>query len=286
MCTLLLTVLLPAWAAADDDNDSSNKGDTSEEGGRKDKADRKDKREEGVSRVGPRVSRRAQPRYEDVLTTENGTRWRGNITERGDSWRIVLPSRSEVVIPKDEIVAITRELHPGYVHSGQWGFRWTLGFEGGARVGSAKSGARYGAANRFTLSRSFGGLAVPELQVAFSPFGFDEGDYSTQIAGGARIYYREDQRGKPFTDTHIVFAGSLADLGFRTTTGFQYDTSPNFGLSGGLGVLVLTQKSETTSSSEETEDGERDKSRGGDETVVETALGAGLTVSIEAQVRF
>lgn len=242
MLTLLLfTLLNPAFAKKDKDP------------------------EDETPHVGPKVSKRADKRYEDVITTTDGTRWRGKVLERGDTWRILLDGRSEVVVPKDKIIAITRELHPGYLHAGQWGLRATLGFEGGARVAGANAGAPYGATSRITLSRSFGGLLVPELQVAWSPFGRDQGTYSTQAAFGARVYYQEDQRGKPFTDAHIIFAGGLEDIGFRTGTGFQWDVTPSTGLSGTLGVLVLTQD---------------------DDYFNGTALAIGLSLGMEGQVRF
>lgn len=192
-------------------------------------------------RGGNRLSKRAQRRYEDVLTTHDGSRWRGKIFARGDVYRIRLEDGSEVAVPQADVASVTRELIPGYPHTGQWGVRAALGGEAAIVASDTNAGIQYGALGEFALTRNFQGPFEPELILLASPLGPEDGKYSWQVALGTR-YYLGTRRAKPFTFTELVLAGSHGDLGLRTGPGFMFDVSPNFGIGVSQGVTLMSQK--------------------------------------------
>ena len=62
--------------------------------------------------AGNELSKRTQLRYEDVLTTRDGSRWRGKIIQKGDIYRIRLEDKSEVAVLKENVMS---EKGLGYV---------------------------------------------------------------------------------------------------------------------------------------------------------------------------
>lgn len=189
---------------------------------------------------GNRLSKRAQLRYEDVLTTRDGSRWRGRLVERGEVYRIQLADKSEVAVPQAEVASVTRELRPSFPHQGQWGARAALGGEAAISTGE-NAGIQYGGLAEVALTRNFGGSFEPEVVIVLSPLGPDDGVYGWQIALGARYYLSTNARAKPFTNTQLVFYGDHADLGLRTGPGILFDVSPNIGLGVSQGVTLMTQ---------------------------------------------
>jgi hypothetical protein len=191
--------------------------------------------------MGNRLSEREQLRYQDVVTTRDGTRWRGKIIERGDVFRIRLDDTSEVAVAKEQVASITRELHPGYPHSGQWSARCGLGFEIAFAASGENGGTQYGPMLELGFGRNLGGSLEPEIVVALAPIGPEDGSYTPQIAVGARYYLQPLRRAKPYTSTQIVAYGTRGDLGLRTGPGIVFDLSPNLGLGVSQGVTLLSQ---------------------------------------------
>lgn len=189
---------------------------------------------------GNRLSKRAQLRYEDVLTTRDGSRWRGRLVERGDVYRVVLADKSEVAVPQAEVVSVTRELVPTFPHTGQWTTRAAVGVEAAIATGD-NAGAQYGGLAEVALGRNFGGSFEPELVIALSPLGPEDGVYSWQIALGARYFLATNTCAKPFTNTQLVVYGEHADLGLRTGPGILYDFGPNLAMGVSQGVTLMTQ---------------------------------------------
>lgn len=189
---------------------------------------------------GNRLSRRAQLRYEDVLTTRDGARWRGRVIERGEVYRIVLADKSEVAVPQAQVVSVTRELVPSHPHTGQWTSRAALGGEAAITTGQ-NAGAQYGALAELAFGRNLGGAFEPEAVVILSPLGPEDGGYSWQVGVGIRYYLSTNARAKPFTNTQLVLYGDHADLGLRTGPGLTYDLGPNLALGFSQGVTLMTQ---------------------------------------------
>ena len=221
-----------------------------------------------VADAAPRIlSKRAQARYEDVVTTKDGSRWRGRLIEKGEVYRIRLPDNSEVAIPKEQVQSVTRELDPGLPHQGQWGLRASTGLELGVRLADSNAGLRYGPVVELSLAHSFGGSVEPELLVVLSPMGDAQGNYTTQLGFGTRIYFQPERRAKPFAATQFVLMGSQGDLGLRTGPGFQWDWSPNAGIGFVQGFELISQL----------------KNSDGDDQV---AVALGYHMMVEAQLRF
>jgi hypothetical protein len=217
----------------------------------------------------PTLSKRAELRYEDVITTRDGTRWRGKLIEKGDFYRIRLDDNSEIVIPRADVDSVTRELHPGFPHQGQWGLRAGLGLELGVRLADSNAGLRYGPDVSLSVSRSFGGSVEPEINFILSPMGTEQGNYTWQIAFGSRVYFQPERRAKPFASTQFILTGAQGDLGLRTGPGFQWDWSPNAGIGFVQGFELISQLK-----GDETEEG----------SVAAVALG--YHFMIDLQVRF
>lgn len=189
---------------------------------------------------GNQLSRREQLRYQDVVTTRDGSRWRGKVIERGDVFRVRLEDNSEVAVPKAEVVSVTRELHPGLPHRGQWQSRATVGFEVAFQTGE-NAGVNYGPTLEVGLGRNWGGAFEPEVSVTLSPMAPEAGTYTAQIGIGTRYYLQPFDRAKPYAATQVVVAGSYADLGLRTGGGVLLDLTPNFGVGLDQGVTLMTQ---------------------------------------------
>lgn len=198
------------------------------------------------ARGGNTLSARAQLRYEDVLTTRDGTRWRGRIVQRGEVFVIRLEGQSEVAVAKADVVSVTRELAPGYLHSGQWAVRGGLGAEFGYVFASTSGvGLHYGGLLEMAVTRNFGGSFEPEAIVAISPLTNEDGVYSWQVGIGTRYYLTHTRRAKPYTDTQLVLYGARQDLGLRTGPGIILDLSPNVGIGVQQGVSLMTQRVES-----------------------------------------
>lgn len=212
---------------------------------------------------GNQLSSRTQLRYQDVLTTRDGSRWRGKIVERGDVFRIRLEDNSEVAVPKAEVASITRELHPGYPHKGQWSARGSAGFEVAFATGE-NAGVQYGPLLELGLGRNLGGPFEPEAVVILTPIGPREGFYTPQFAAGFRYYLQAYERAKPYAATQLVLWGFAEDLGLRSGGGVQLDLSPNVGLGVSQGITLMTQGT----------------SEGG------VAVAVGYHVALQAQGRF
>jgi hypothetical protein len=193
-------------------------------------------------RAGNQLSKRTQLRYTDVLTTKSGSRWRGKLIERGDVFRIRLDDNSEVAVPKEEVASITRELHPGYPHKGQWDLRAAAGAELAFITSTSNAGLTVGPYIELGFGRNFGAGFEPELVVCLTPIGPEDGQYEVEIGAAARYYLQPYKRLKPFTNTLIVFYGTEGDLGLRTGPGFLLDVSPNIGIGASQGVTLMTQK--------------------------------------------
>ncbi|MDP2312208.1 MAG: hypothetical protein Q8P41_04830 [Pseudomonadota bacterium] len=193
------------------------------------------------SRAGNQLSARTQLRYQDVLTTRSGSRWRGRIIERGEVFRIRLDDNSEVAVEKAEVASVTRELHPGYPHNGQWSARVGAGAEIAFITATTNAGLTTGPYLEVALARNFGGGFEPEIVVALTPIGPADGAFTPEIGLGARYYLQPNKRAKPFTHTQIILYGLAGDLGLRTGPGFLLDLSPNFSLGAAQGVTLMTQ---------------------------------------------
>jgi hypothetical protein len=194
------------------------------------------------SRAGNQLSSRTQLRYQDVLTTHSGSKWRGKIVERGDVFRIRLDDNSEVVVEKAQVASVTRELHPGYPHTGQWTSRVAIGAEIAFITATRNAGLTTGPYLEVALGRNFGGSFEPEVVFALTPIGPEEGGYTPEIGVGARYYMQAYKRAKPFTETVIILYGAQGDLGLRTGPGFLLDVSPNFSIGASQGVTLMTQE--------------------------------------------
>ena len=194
-----------------------------------------------VATEGNRLSKRAELRYEDVLTTRDGSRWRGKLIEKGEVYRIRLDEGSEVAIPQAQVVSVTRELHPGYPHIGQWAIRLSPGIEGAFVAATQDAGTRYGPYAELAITRNLGGPFEPELVLIVSPIGPEDGGVNLQLAAGARFYLQPNRRAKPFTNTQLVFYGTRKDVGLRTGPGFVFDVTPWLGIGIQQGVTLLTQ---------------------------------------------
>ena len=192
-------------------------------------------------RAGNQLSSRVQLRYQDVLTTRSGSCWRGKIVERGDTFRIRLEDNSEVAVPKAEVVSVTRELHPGFPHKGQWSARVAVGAELAFISATQNAGIQSGPYAEVALARNFGGSLEPEIVLALAPLGPTEGALTPEIGVGFRYYLQPYKRAKPFTDTQIIFFGGQQDLGLRTGPGFILDLTPNIGIGISQGVTLMTQ---------------------------------------------
>lgn len=214
------------------------------------------------------LSKRAQVRYEDVVTTKDGTRWRGRLIEKGELYRIRLSDNSEVVVPKEQVQSVTRELDPGLPHQGQWGLRLSTGMELGVKLANSNAGLRYGPIVELSLAHSFGGSVEPEIIAVLSPMGEEQGRYDWQIGVGTRVYFQPERRAKPFAATQFILMGSEGDLGLRTGPGFQWDWSPNAGIGFVQGFELLSQL------------------KNSDEDGQVTAVGLGYNMMVELQVRF
>jgi hypothetical protein len=216
------------------------------------------------ARSGNQLSKRTQLRYQDVLTTRSGTRWRGKIIERGEVFRIRLDDNSEVAVPKAEVQSVTRELHPGYPHTGQWDARLAGGVEAALVSGTENAGVQAGPYMELGLGHNFGGSFEPELLVVMAPLGPESGSITPELGVCLRYYLAPYKRAKPFTSTQVIFYGSQGDLGLRTGPGFMFDLSPNIALGVSQGVTLMTQST----------------SEGGN------AAGVGYHLAFEAQGRF
>lgn len=198
--------------------------------------------DDAAPRSGNQLSARVQLRYTDVLTTRSGSRWRGKIIERGEVYRIRLEDNSEVAVPKTDVVSVTRELHPGYPHRGQWTARAGIGAEVAFVTATRNAGLATGPYVELALSRNFGGGFEPEIVIALTPIGPEEGNLVPEIGIGATYYLQPFKRAKPFTSTQIILWGLEGDLGLRTGPGFMLDVSPNFGVAVSQGVTLMTQE--------------------------------------------
>jgi hypothetical protein len=194
-----------------------------------------------AQRVGNQLSARTQLRYQDVLTTRSGSRWRGKIIERGEVFVIRLDDNSEVAVEKAEVASVTRELHPGYPHNGQWTSRIAVGAEVAFITATTNAGLQTGPYVEVAFGRNFGSALEPEIVFALTPISPQEGAYTAQIGVGARYYLQPLKRAKPFTETQLILYGAEGDLGLRTGPGFLLDLTPNFSLGVSQGVTLMTQ---------------------------------------------
>ncbi len=192
-------------------------------------------------RGGNQLSKRTQLRYQDVLTTRSGSKWRGKLVERGDTYRIRLDDNSEVALPKEEVVSVTREPHPGYPHKGQWDVRAAVGAEVAFMTATTNAGIQAGPYVEVGLGRNFGGGFEPEIVVALTPIGPEDGRLVPEVGVAFRYFLQPYKRVKPYTNTQIIFYGTEGDLGLRTGPGFLLDVSPNIGLGASQGVTLMTQ---------------------------------------------
>ena len=187
------------------------------------------------------LSRRVNLRYQDVIVTQSGTRWRGRILERGAVYRIRLRDATEIAITKEEILSVTRELDPALVHNGQWAVRVTPGFEAAFVIADEDGGPQYGAMAEIALAHNWGGAFEPELTLTLSPVGPKDGSLTLQGGFGVRYYLQPDSKWKAYTNTQVILYGTRGDLGLRTGPGFMWDISPGFGLGTHQGVTLLIQ---------------------------------------------
>lgn len=192
---------------------------------------------EGAFRLSPRVNRR----YQDVIVTQAGARWRGRILERGEVYRMRLADNSEIVLRKEDIVSVTRELHPGLLHNGQWCARFTPGVEVAFVIADQDGGPQYGLFGELAIAHNWGGAFEPELTLTVSPVGPKDGQVTAEVGLGIRYYLEADSKTKAFTNTQIILYGTRGDLGLRTGPGFMWDLSPGFGLGTHQGVTLLIQ---------------------------------------------
>lgn len=190
---------------------------------------------------GNRLSKRTELRYEDVLTTHDGTRWHGKIVAEGNVFRIRLEDGSVVAVPQAEVASITRELAPGFPHTGQWGTRVGIGGEVAVVASETNAGVQYGGLVEAALTHNFRGSFEPELVAVLTPVGPQDGVYQWQLAFGFRYYLVPFRKAKPWTETQIIFAGMRKDLGIRTGPGMMFDLAPNFGVGVSQGVTLISQ---------------------------------------------
>jgi hypothetical protein len=188
-------------------------------------------------RLGPR----AQLRYQDLVVTRGGSRWRGKVLDRGAVIRIRLEDQSELAIPREDVDSITRVLHPGLLHDGQFGARISPGIEVAFASTDANPGLQHGLLVETAFAYNFGGALEPELVIAHTPLGPSPDDANLQVALGVRYYLQPTKASKPFTHTQIVVYGSHQDLGLRTGPGFLWDLGPNVGIGISQGVVIMTQ---------------------------------------------
>ncbi len=192
--------------------------------------------------AGNRLSKRTQLRYQDVVVTRDGSKWRGKLLEKGDVIRIRLEDQSEVAIPRDQVATISRELHPGLIHTGQWGIRVSPGLELAFASAERDAGVQYGFYMELAASHNFGGALEPELLLVISPIGpQNDGSVTAEAGIGVRYYLQPTRRAKPFTSTQVIYYGTRGDLGLRTGPGFLWDITENVGLGVNQGVTILTQ---------------------------------------------
>ena len=191
--------------------------------------------------AGNELSKRTQLRYEDVLTTRDGSRWRGKIIQKGDIYRIRLEDKSEVAVLKENVMSVSRELQPGYPHTSQWVVSVEAGVEIAIVAADANGGAQFGPLVQTTFSRNLGGPLEAEVIVAECPLGPDDGGLNMQLGLGVRYYLAPNKRAKPYTSTEVVLYGSHGDLGLRTGPGMMYDVTPNFGIGFAQGVTLMSQ---------------------------------------------
>lgn len=192
---------------------------------------------DGAFQLRPRVNQR----YQDVIVTQNGTRWRGRVIERGPVYRIRLADQSELAIPREEVVSVTRELDPALLHNGQWCARFTPGLEAAFVIADANGGPQYGLLGEFAIAHNFGGAFEPEITLTVSPIGPKDGNVTAELGLGIRYYLQPTSRWKAYTNTQIVLYGTRGDLGLRTGPGFMWDISPGFGLGTHQGVTLMIQ---------------------------------------------
>ncbi len=190
----------------------------------------------GAFQLSPRVNRR----YQDVIVTTDGSRWRGRILSRGEVYRIRLADQSELVIAKEEIVSVTRELNPALVHNGQWCLRATPGFEAAFVIADEGGGPQYGGLLEVAVARNWGGSFEPELTVTLTPIG-PQDSLTVEAGFGIRYYLQPDSKVKAYTNTQFILYGNRGDLGLRTGPGFMWDVSPGFGIGTNQGVTLLIQ---------------------------------------------
>jgi hypothetical protein len=186
------------------------------------------------------LSARVNRRFQDVIVTTDGSRWRGRIIAKGEVYRIRLADQSEMAIPRAEVVSVTRELNPALVHNGQWCFRATPGFEAAFVIADEGGGPQYGGLLEVAVAHNWGGSFEPELTVTLTPIGPRD---SLTVEGGLgiRYYLQSESKAKAYTNTQIVLYGNRGDLGLRTGPGFMWDISPGFGLGTNQGVTLLIQ---------------------------------------------
>lgn len=197
-----------------------------------------------AAHAGNKLSKRVQQRYEDVVVMRDGTKWRGKIVSKGATYRIRLDDHSEVCVAKEDVEAVTRELHPGLLHNGQWTINAYAGGEAAVQLGN-NLGPRYGLYFAASFGHNFGGTLEPEIFVDTTPLGADDliTGNSIEFGVGARIYLTPTRKVKPFTETLIVTGGTHYDLGLRSGPGLLWDIGESFGL-GFTQDFVLVVQSE------------------------------------------
>lgn len=203
----------------------------------------------GQVRGGNVLSKRTQLRYEDVLTTKDGTRWRGKLVAEGEVYRIRLDGGSEVAVAQADVASVTRELIPGFPHTGLWGVRAGLGGEALVVASEQNAGFTYGGLLELAVTHNFRGAFEPEVALLLSPMSPVDGQYSWQLAIATRYYLSANRRTKPYTYTQVVIYGRNGDLGLRTGPGFMLDISPGFGIAVNQGVTLMTQSLNASNSS-------------------------------------
>lgn len=203
----------------------------------------------GEVKGGNVLSKRTELRYEDVLTTKDGTHWRGKIVAEGEVYRIRLDGGSEVAVAQADVASVTRELIPGFPHTGQWGVRAGVGGEALVVASEQNAGFTYGGLLEIAVTHNFRGAFEPEAVLLLSPMSPVDGQYSWQLAIATRYYLAPNRRTKPYTYTQVVIYGRNGDLGLRTGPGFMLDVSPGFGIAVNQGVTLMTQSLNATSSS-------------------------------------
>jgi hypothetical protein len=188
------------------------------------------------------LGKRESQLYQDVLTTRDGSVWRGRLIERGEVYRMRLDDGSEVVVPQAQVATISRELHPGFPHRSQVEATANIGFEVAYMLGgNLNGGLKRGPMAQLGLALPIKATLSPEVAVTLTPISEREGVYATELVVGTRYYIQSTRRSKPYAFTQFVVAGTEGDLGLRTGTGLLYDLSPYFGIGVSQGVTVLVQ---------------------------------------------